>query len=351
MDAGPHNAVTDVAGVLVGHHTRDEPGWLTGVTVVVPPPGTVGGVDVRGGGPGTRETDLLDPANLVDAVDAVVLAGGSAFGLAACDGVADAVWAAGRGWPVGPGADERVPIVPGAIVFDLGRAGTWRHHPGPADGAAAHAAATGGPVPEGPVGAGTGTRVGGLRGGVGGASVVLASGTTVAALVVANAAGEAVGPDGRLLGAPWLLDDETAALFGPAGPRPPDAAALAAHRERRREEAEALRAGRATTLAVVVTDADLTKAECRRLATVAHDGMARALSPVHTVFDGDTVFSLATGTRPAPAGPDLLELHDAAARCVTRAVVRAVVAGTSVDRTADGGVATPSWRDALPPAG
>ncbi len=135
MRPGTHNAITDVEGVLVGHATRDEPGWLTGVSVVLPPPGTVGGVDVRGGGPGTRETDLLDPANAVDAVDAVVLAGGSAFGLAAADGVADAVWAAGRGWPVGPGPDERVPIVPSAIVFDLGRAGVWRHHPGPADGA------------------------------------------------------------------------------------------------------------------------------------------------------------------------------------------------------------------------
>ncbi len=341
MRAGPHNAITDVDGVLVGHATRDAPGWLTGVTVVVPPAGTVGGVDVRGGGPGTRETDLLDPAALVDAVDAVVLAGGSAFGLAAADGVAGAAWEDGRGWPVGPGADERVPIVPAAILFDLGRGGHWRHHPGPDDGVSAYRSATGGPVPEGSVGAGTGARTGGLRGGVGTASAVLDSGATVAALVVVNAAGEAVGSDGTLLGVGWALGDELGEV-----PRP-DPAAVAEYVERRRAEAETLRTGRATTLAVVATDASLDKAGCRRLATVCHDGMARGLSPVHTAFDGDTVFTLATGARPTPEGADLFALHDAAARCVTRAITRALVAATSVDRGADGGLVAPSWRDAL----
>ncbi|QKE85703.1 P1 family peptidase [Arthrobacter sp. NEB 688] len=349
MRPGTHNAITDVEDVLVGHATRDEPGWLTGVSVVLPPPGTVGGVDVRGGGPGTRETDLLDPANAVDAVDAVVLAGGSAFGLAAADGVADAVWAAGRGWPVGPGPDERVPIVPSAIVFDLGRAGVWRHHPGPADGATAHAAASTGPVAQGSVGAGTGARAGGLRGGVGTASAVLDSGVTVGALVVVNAVGSPLARDGSLLGAAWGLGDE---LDGLPDPSP---TALERHLAARRAEveaqragrAEALRPGRATTLAVVATDAGLTKAACRRLATVAHDGMARALSPVHTAFDGDTVFSLATGARPAPEPLDLVELHDAAAGCVTRAIVHALLAADSVDRSADGGLAALSWRDAL----
>ncbi|MBT9255233.1 P1 family peptidase [Phycicoccus sp. MAQZ13P-2] len=349
MRPGTHNAITDVDGVLVGHATRDEPGWLTGVSVVLPPPGTVGGVDVRGGGPGTRETDLLDPANAVDAVDAVVLAGGSAFGLAAADGVADAVWAAGRGWPVGPGPDERVPIVPSAIVFDLGRAGVWRHHPGPADGATAHAAAASGPVVQGSVGAGTGARAGGLRGGVGTASAVLASGVTVGALVVVNAVGSPLAADGSLLGAAWALGDELGAV--PA----PSPAALERHLAARRAEVEAIRAGRAeaprpgraTTLAVVATDAALGKAGCRRLATVAHDGMARALSPVHTAFDGDTVFTLATGARPAPDPFDLVELHDAAAGCVTRAIVHALLAADSVDRCGDGGMAALSWRDAL----
>lgn len=348
MRPGPHNAITDVAGVRVGHVTRDEPGWLTGVSVVVPPPGTVGGVDVRGGGPGTRETDLLDPANLVDAVDAVVLAGGSAFGLAAADGVAGAVYEDGRGWPVGSQAHERVPIVPAAILFDLGRAGSWRHHPGAEDGAAAYRGATGGPVAQGAVGAGTGARAGGLRGGVGGASAVLADGSTVGALVAVNAVGSPVGPDGRLLGAGWALADELGEVPEPVP------AAVAAYWQARRAEASAGRAGRATTLAVVATDLTLTKAGCRRVAVAGHDGMARSLSPVHTPVDGDTVFVLATGDRPAPQGHDLVELHDAAARCVTRAVVRAVLAAATVDRTGDGGMLLRSWRDALtgsPPPG
>lgn len=245
----------------------------------------------------------------------------------------------------GPGPDERVPIVPAAIVFDLGRAGSWRHHPSPADGAAAYRAAAPGPVTEGPVGAGTGTRAGGLRGGVGTASFVVEGGVTVAALVVVNAAGSAVAADGTLLGAAALVEGELAALPHPG----PDAAA--AHWRERAAEVAALRAGRATTLAVVATDATLTKAGCRRLATVAHDGMARALSPVHTEFDGDTVFALATGARPEPQRIDLFELHDAAARCVTRAIARAVAAGTSVDRSADGGLTIRSWRDTMTRAG
>ena len=342
VQPGPHHAITDVEGVLVGHATRDEPGWLTGVTVVVPPPGSVGGVDVRGGGPGTRETDLLDPRSLVDAVDAVVLAGGSTFGLSAADGVATAMYAAGRGWPVGPQEHERVPIVPAAILFDLGRGGIWMHHPGPADGATALAAAAAGPVPQGAVGAGTGARTGGLRGGVGTASAVLGSGVTVGAIVVVNAVGEPFGVDGRLL----------AAHLAPGEDLPtPDAGRLAAHRAARAEEAAALWAGTATTLAVVATDATLTKAGCHKLAGVAHDGLARALSPVHTSHDGDTVFALATGARPAVTGLDEVELQTAAADCVSLAIVRAVLGTTSVDRTAEGGVALASYRDALTTGG
>jgi len=338
VQPGPHDAITDVDGVLVGHATRDEPGWLTGVTVVVPPTGTVGGVDVRGGGPGTRETDLLDPRNLVDGVDAVVLAGGSAFGLSAADGVVQGVYAAGRGWPVGPGDHERVPIVPAAILFDLGRGGEWENHPGPADGTAAFSVVSGGPVAQGSVGAGTGARTGGLRGGVGTASALLASGVTVGALVVTNAVGEAVGRDGRLLAAHLVPDAELPV---------PDAARVARYLAARADEVHALRAGTATTLAVVATDATVTKAGCQKLAGVAHDGFARALSPVHTAFDGDTVFALATGARPAVVGLDEVELQTAAADCVALAIVRAVLAATSVDRTDDGGVALQSYRDAL----
>ncbi len=337
MPTGNHDAITDVAGVRVGHTTRDEPGWLTGVTVVVPPPGTVGGVDVRGGGPGTRETDLLDPRNVVTAVDAVVLSGGSAFGLAAADGVAAAVYASGAGWPVGPAEHERVPIVPAAILFDLGRGGSWLSSPGPDDGAAAYRAATGGPVAQGSVGAGTGARAGGLRAGVGTASTVLTGGATVGALVVVNAVGTAFGADGRMLARALVTDDLPE----------PDAARVAAHWAARAQEAERLRAGTATTLAVVATDATLTKAGASKLAGVAHDGFARALSPVHTAYDGDTVFALATGARPAVTGIDEVELQTAAADCVSVAIVRAVLAATSVDRTADGGVALPCYHDAL----
>ena len=338
MQPGPHDAITDVAGVRVGHTTRDEPGWLTGVTIVVPPPGTVGGVDVRGGGPGTRETDLLDPRNLVSAVDAVVLAGGSVFGLSAADGVAAAVYEDGAGWPVGPEPHERVPIVPAAILFDLGRGGSWLNHPGPADGAGAYRSAASGPVEQGPVGAGTGARAGGLRGGVGTASAVLASGTTVGALVVVNAVGAAFGADGGLFAAHLAPG-----LDAPA----PDAVRVAAYWAARAEEVEQLRAGTATTLAVVATDVTVTKAGCQKLAGVAHDGFARALSPVHTAYDGDTTFALATSARPAVTGIDEVELQTAAADCVSLAIVRAVLAATSVDRTADGGVALPSYRDAL----
>jgi len=341
MHPGPLNAITDVPGLRVGHTTRDETGWLTGVSVVVPPPSTVCGVDVRGGGPGTRETDLLDPGNLVDAVDAVVLSGGSAFGLATADGVAREVYAAGRGWPVMPDPEARVPIVPGAILFDLGRGGAWLHHPTAEDGGAAYRSAAGGPVAQGSVGAGTGARAGGLRGGLGSASTVLPSGATVAALVAVNALGSPLAPDGRLLAASWGLGDELDGL------PEPDADLVAAHWAARAAEVEAMRAGRATTIAVVATDATLSKAGCHRLAAVAHTGMARALSPVHTAYDGDAVFALATRARPAPDGLDLLELHDAAAGCVTRAIAHGLLAASSVDRTADGGMAARSWRDAL----
>ncbi|MGL4178662.1 MAG: P1 family peptidase [Dermatophilaceae bacterium] len=356
MRPGPLDAITDVAGVRVGHVTRDEPGWLTGVTVVVPPPGTVGGVDVRGGGPGTRETDLLDPGNLVDALDAVVLAGGSAFGLATADGVTAAVWEAGGGWPVGPAAHERVPIVPAAILFDLGRGSGgagWRNHPGADDGALAYRTASGGEVGQGSVGAGTGARAGGLRGGVGTSSVVLGSGATVGALVVINAVGSPVHRDGVLHATRWGLPGEFDDL------PPPDAAAVQAFWAERAAEAESARAhrtppasgprpGRATTLAVVATDATLTKAGCRRLAAVAHDGFARAISPVHTPYDGDTVFTLSTRAHSAPEHPlDVVALHEAAGLAVTRAIAHTLLAATSVDRSADGGLRALSWRDAL----
>ncbi|GAB3882033.1 P1 family peptidase [Terrabacter terrigena] len=344
---GPTNSLVDVGGLRVGHCTRDEPGWLTGVTVVVAPAdGVVAGVDVRGGGPGTRETDLLDPRNLIDRVNAVVLGGGSAFGLAAVDGVMAALADDGLGWPTAePG--QRVPIVPAAILFDLGRSGTWRNTPGADDGRAAYASASSEAVTQGCVGAGTGAKVGGFKGGIGSASVVLESGTTVAALVAVNAVGSAVDP---VTGLPYAvglaIGDELGHLETPSADELDDA--------RTRVEAAPGRAaglpGLATTIGVVATDATLSKAQCQKAAGVAHDGFARALKPVHTLFDGDTLFALATGERPAPDPIELTVLMEAGADCVARAIVHALLAATSVDRTADGGVALRSWSEAFPSA-
>jgi len=342
---GPTNSLVDVAGLRVGHCTRDEPRWLTGVTVVLAPEGgAVAGVDVRGGGPGTRETDLLDPRNLVDRVDAIVLGGGSALGLGAADGVLGALLDDGIGWPMGePGLV--VPIVPTAILFDLGRGGTWGHHPRAEDGRAAYASASSSAVAQGCVGAGTGAKVSGFKGGIGSASVVLESGTTVAALIAVNAAGSAVDPSTGMPYAVGLgLGDELAHVGRPS----------AADLDESRARAEALpvagRPGMATTIGVIATDATLTKAQCQKMSGIGHDGYARALKPVHTLFDGDTLFTLATGDRPAPDPVEQTLLMEAGADCVARAIVHAVLAATSVDRSADGGVALRSWSDAFPSA-
>jgi putative pantetheine hydrolase len=347
MRPGPTNTLTDVAGLRVGHATRDEPGWLTGCTVVVAPPsGMVAGVDVRGSAPGTRETDLLDPRNLVDRVNAILLGGGSAPGLAAADGVVEGLFDDGVGWPMGA-PDRIVPIVPGAILFDLGRGGTWRNHPGSTDGRAAYDRASEAPVEQGCVGAGTGARVGGLKGGVGSASVVLESGVTVAALAAVNAVGWPVDlRTGQLYAAQLGLADEFSGVGGPSEDE------VAAARERYAALPDAVPGlpGMATTIGVIATDATLTKAQCQKLAGIGHDGYARALKPVHTLFDGDTIFGLSTATRPTPDLPELVALMEAGADCMARAIGHGVLAATSVDRTADGGVALRSWRDAFPSA-
>jgi len=341
-------AITDVPGVRVGHATRVGGGWLTGVTVVLPPPGTVGGVDVRGGGPGTHETDALDPTTLVPTVDAVVLTGGSAYGLAAAGGVQAWCEERGRGFPVGPPDDPRrvvVPIVPAAAVFDLGRGGDPRARPDAALGrAAVEAAADGGAgdgrdamVPaRGCVGAGTGALVarGALKGGVGTASLPVQvdvqgyapglPGLVVGALAVVNAFGSPVDPvTGALLGTAFVPQG----LVRPPAPSPAAAASL------RELLAGGTRAPAAnTTLAVVVTNAALDPAQCRRTATGAHAGLARAVDPSHTLLDGDTVFALATGEVPVPAAdlPRVLPaLHAAAATAVTLAVLDGVLAATA----------------------
>ncbi|MEU0596808.1 P1 family peptidase [Streptomyces sp. NPDC006393] len=339
------DALTDVPGLRVGHATRRGGGWLTGTTVVLAPEGgAVAAVDVRGGGPGTKETDALDPRNLVRRVEAVVLTGGSAYGLDAASGVMAWLEERGRGVRVGPDPSHVVPVVPAACVFDLGRGGDFRAWPDAATGReaveAAAASKPGGPVPQGCVGAGTGATVGPVKGGVGTASTVLASGVTVAALVVANAAGSAVDPDtGVLYGD--LFQGRVAY---------PDAGVHEAAR-RRLAEAAARNAPPPlnTTLAVVATDADLSKAQAQKLAGTAHDGIARAVRPVHLLNDGDTVFALSTGARPlAPDQP--LALNDilaAGADTVTRAIVRAVRAAEPVHTPAG---AWPSYGELYDPS-
>jgi putative pantetheine hydrolase len=345
---GPGNSLTDVAGIRVGHATRRGEGWLSGTTVVLAPEGgAVAGVDVRGGGPGTRETDLLDPRNMVERVHAVVLSGGSAFGLATADGVMQRLFAAGTGLPMG-GPGEVVPIVPAAVVFDLGRGGDFTARPDAACGAEAYDAAVSdagaGAVPCGVVGAGTGATAGGLKGGVGSASAVLEDGTTVAALVVVNALGSAVDPaTGELYAARFGLGDEFADLRRPAEED------LAAARKAAGglDLPAALRPGTATTIGVVATDATLTKAQCAKVSGIAHDGMARAIRPVHTMFDGDTVFTLATGLGPSPDPFAMHTLLQVAGDCFTRAVGHALLAAETVETPAG---RWRGYREALPSA-
>jgi L-aminopeptidase/D-esterase-like protein len=336
------SSITDVAGIRVGQHHRLDSdvtlgsGWASGTTVVLTPPGTVGAVDGRGGAPGTRETDLLDPANSVQHVDAVVLTGGSAFGLAAADGVMRWLEEQGRGVALEGGV---VPIVPAAVVFDL-PVGGWQCRPTAEFGYAA-ADSAGTDVAVGAVGAGTGARAGVLKGGVGTASVQLDSGVTVGALVIVNSAGEVAD---TATGLPWLADQ-----IEEFGLVPPPAEQVAAYADRHLEYSPLN-----TTIAVIATDAVLSPAGCRRVAIAAHDGLARTIRPCHTPLDGDTVFALATGavevppdpTTPASMSPELpliTQIGAAAADCLARAVMVGVLAAESV-------AGIPAYRDLLPGA-
>ncbi len=309
-----NGTLTDVAGLAVGHWTDLDA--ATGCTVVLcGAEGAVAGVDVRGSAPGTRETDLLDPVNAVQRIHAVVIGGGSAFGLDAACGVMRWLEAKGRGVEDGP---VRVPLVCGAVLFDLpvGRADV---RPDAAAGAAACEAASTAAVPEGSVGAGTGATVGKLLGleratksGLGSASLALAGGVTVGALVAVNAAGDVVDPaSGAVL----------------AGPRLPGGG-FARTAEWLRDHPPEVGIGANTTLAVVATDAVLSKPEAAKVAQMAHDGLARAVDPVHTMLDGDTVFALATGAAGVTA--DVSAVGSAAATALAQAVVRAVRAATGL---------------------
>lgn len=309
--------LTAVTGIKVGHHTLTE--RPTGCTVIVAEGGAVAGVDVRGAAPGTIETDLLSPVNTVQQVHAIVLSGGSAFGLDTVTGVMRYLDEKKIGFPI---AGLVVPIVPGAIIFDLG-VGDGRIRPDASCGYAAAQAASTGPVAEGNVGAGAGATVGKLvngaqpmKGGVGSASIELPNGLVVAALVVVNAVGN-------------VVDPETGQTI--AGARTADGKAFVDLRARLRNP------GRGdlqptplqnTTLAVVATNAALTKVQATRIAQRAHDGYARAIYPAHLSFDGDAIFAMATGTWKNE--PDVDQIGTLAGDLVADAIVRAVRAATSI---------------------
>ncbi|MCB1499441.1 MAG: P1 family peptidase [Bauldia sp.] len=317
MNRALRNLITDVNGLLVGNAA--DAGVKSGVTVVLCEQPAVASVHVMGGAPGTRETDLLAPEQTVEAVDAVVLAGGSAFGLDAAGAVMAALAAAGRGFAV---AGARVPLVPAAILFDLANGGdkAWGTAPPYARLGAEAIAAVGADFAIGTAGAGAGASTANLKGGLGSASARLGDGTTVGALVAVNALGQAtIGDSPHFWAAPFEVDGEFGGRGWPPGPVA-DAVTL-------RHKGQA-RPGENTTIGIVATDATLTKAEAKRLAIMAHDGFARALWPAHTPFDGDLVFALATGRRPRAAAPDLIALGAAAAACMARAIARGVYEAT-----------------------
>jgi L-aminopeptidase/D-esterase-like protein len=309
-------SIGDVAGISVGHFTDLR--QLTGCSVVLCPQGAEAAVDVRGGAPGTRETDLLAAGRLVHAIHAVLLTGGSAFGLAAAEGVMRFLAEQGSGFAVGA---MRIPIVPGAVLFDLG-IGEPRAYPDAEAGLAACRAARSGDIAEGCVGAGTGATVGkslgiqnAIKSGIGTAALRLADGTTVGALVAVNALGDVVNPTtGKLI----------AAARDPASGELVSAVARFLHPS---PVASPPTTGN-TTIGVVATDAKLSRDDLARVAALAHDGLARTIRPAHTVYDGDTFFALATGRSAIPGNPTAIAV--AAGEVVATAIVRAVVLARSL---------------------
>lgn len=324
MIPGPKNLITDVPGLLVGNAQDDT--LKSGATVLTADRAFTASVHVMGGAPGTRETDLLAPDKSVTHVDAVVLSGGSAFGLDACSGVSDVLRSLGRGYPVG---DTIVPIVPGAIIFDLLNGGDkdWSENPYRALGRAAFEMASQ-EFALGTSGAGTGALAAMHKGGLGSASVVLDTGMTVGALVAANPLGSVTTPgDRHFWAAPFEIGDE----FGGLGPD--SAAGLGLPPVSRKSQA--MRSARPdrtnTTIAVVATDAALSKPQCQRLAVAAHDGIARAVLPAHTPGDGDLVFGVSTGARALSSERELGLIGHAASLCLARAIARAIYLATPAE--------------------
>ncbi|WP_421937280.1 P1 family peptidase [Phenylobacterium sp.] len=311
---GPRNLITDVPGLTVGQ--AHDAAARTGVTVILPDDRAVAACDVRGGAPGTRETDALSPENLVDAVDAIVLSGGSVYGLGAADGVVAWLGARGRGYGM-VGGIPKSPVVPGAILFDMANGGDklWGEDPPHRELGKRAVAVADLDIALGTAGAGYGAMAGGLKGGTGSVSAVTADGYTVGAIVAVNSWGSVIAPGGRTFwAAPFELDGEFGGL-GPAGLRAgPDEWGSA----KRPSEA------RNTTIACVATDAILTPAQAKRVAVMAQDGFARAIRPVHAPFDGDVVFAMSTGRRPVNDEYALARLGALAADTLARAIARGV---------------------------
>lgn len=316
-----NNSLTCISGLLVGHYTDVQA--MSGLSVVICPEGAVAGVDVRGSAPGTRETDLLNPVNLIEKVQAVVLSGGSVYGLIHSDTVVR--WLADQGFGFPLDDTHVAPIVPAAVLYDLGRGKSFLPHLTSDWAFQACREAADGPVVSGCLGAGTGALAGSIKGGLGSAACQLQSGHQVAALIAVNSNGSVINPE---TGRPWEIGLEKDGEFGPQGKR---AVRLPAAPE----------SGPAqnTTIGVVATNAVLNKSQSTKIAQMAQDGLARAIRPAHTMFDGDTIFCLTTGEAPladkkgffqVKAAQALNEIGQAAADCTSRAIIQAVLSAESL---------------------
>jgi L-aminopeptidase/D-esterase-like protein len=322
---GPRNLITDVPGIRVGN--AEQPDHLTGVTVVLPDRPAVAAVDVRGGAPGTRETDAMQPATLVERADAILLSGGSAFGLDAASGVSSWLAARGRGFQVG---DAHVPIVPSAILFDLlnGAPKEWGHMPPYRSLGMKACDAAGERFALGNAGAGMGAIAGALKGGLGSVSALDDDGLMVGALAAANPVGSVTMPGQSTLWA-WMLEQNGEL----GGQTPPDSPVMLEP-----DLPEVLQAGANTTLVVVAVSERLTRPQALRVAIMAQDGIARAIRPAHTPYDGDTVFVISTGDGHPPGPAEVARIGAIAADCTARAIARGVYEAESTP-------AHPSWRE------